>query len=166
MSWTASSILLSCATFNTSGSLLSHSFFPLLLYHSCMGCLEYIYTTIGGLSSKCEECLAVRSQFDSDHGVDFLRLHVANSRPLCDRFLRFIVRCFLLKKNNAALHLMNAVFMLDVATALYGRLIARWRHSRWCYHCGKGPCFYSTRGPTGSLLVGNITKNSRWSCES
>ena len=26
-----------------------------------------IYTTIGELSSKFEECLAVRSQFDSDH---------------------------------------------------------------------------------------------------
>ena len=36
---------------------------------------------------------------------------------------------------------------------LYGRLIARWRHGRWCHRCGKGPCFYSTRGPTGSLLV-------------
>ena len=36
---------------------------------------------------------------------------------------------------------------------LYGRLIATWRHGRWCHCCGKGPCFYSTRGPTGSLLV-------------
>ena len=27
----------------------------------------------------------------------------------------------------------------------YGRLIARWRHGRWCHHCGKGPCFYSNR---------------------
>ena len=76
-----------------------------------------IYTTIiGELSSKCEEFLVMRSQFDSDHGV-----HVANPRPLCDRFLHFIVRCFLRKKNNAALHFMpcmNAVFALDVATAL------------------------------------------------
>ena len=30
-----------------------------------------IYTTIGGLSSKFDEFLAGRSQFDSDHGVDF-----------------------------------------------------------------------------------------------
>ena len=29
----------------------------------------------------------------------FLRLHVANPRPLCDRFLRFIVRCFLRGEN-------------------------------------------------------------------
>ena len=70
-----------------------------------MSC-QTIYTTIGGLSSKFEEFLAVRSQFDSDHGVDFSRLHVANPLPLCDRFLRFIVRCFLRKIiiNNAAFH--------------------------------------------------------------
>ena len=30
-----------------------------------------IYTTIAGLSSKFDEFLAVRSQFDSDHGVGF-----------------------------------------------------------------------------------------------
>ena len=36
---------------------------------------------------------------------------------------------------------------------LYGRLIARWRHGRWCHRCEKGPCFYSTRVPTGCLLV-------------
>ena len=65
---------------------------------------RYYCTTIGGLSSKFEEFLAVRSQFDSDHGVDFSRLHVANPQPLCDSFLRFIVRCFLRKIiiNNAA----------------------------------------------------------------
>ena len=34
-------------------------------------CLLQIYTTVGGLSSKFDEFLAVRSQFDSDHGVDF-----------------------------------------------------------------------------------------------
>ena len=27
----------------------------------------------------------------------FMRLHVANPRPFCDRFLRFIVLCFLRK---------------------------------------------------------------------
>ena len=32
----------------------------------------------------------------------------------------------------------------DGAGSSHGRLIARWRHGR---------CFYSTRGPTGSLLV-------------
>ena len=36
---------------------------------------------------------------------------------------------------------------------LYGRLIGRWRHGKWCHLCGKGLCFHSTRGPTGSLLV-------------
>ena len=36
----------------------------------------YIDTTIGGLSSKFEEFLAARSQFDSDHGIVF-------STPTC-----------------------------------------------------------------------------------
>ena len=27
---------------------------------------------------------------------------------------------------------------------LYGRLIARWRHCRWCHRYGKGSCFNST----------------------
>ena len=54
-----------------------------------------IYTTIGELSSKFYEFLAGRSQFDSDHVVDFfMRLHIANPRPLCDIFFRFIVLRF------------------------------------------------------------------------
>ena len=66
-----------------------------------------IYTTIGyvspksfltNLSSKFDRFLAVRSQFDTYHRVDFLRIHVANPRPL-DRFVRFIVLCFLREKN-------------------------------------------------------------------
>ena len=65
-----------------------------------VGDLKHIYTTIGGPSSKFDEFLAGRSQFDSDHGVDFLRLHLANPRPLCDRFLRFIVLCFLRRKKK------------------------------------------------------------------
>ena len=32
--------------------------------------IRVIYTTIGELSSKFDEFLAARSQFDSDHGVD------------------------------------------------------------------------------------------------
>ena len=36
---------------------------------------------------------------------------------------------------------------------LYGRLIARWRHGRWCHRCGKGPCFYSTHGHKGYILI-------------
>ena len=39
------------------------------------------------LSAKFDQFLAARSQFDSDHRVDFsLRLHLANPQPLCDRF--------------------------------------------------------------------------------
>ena len=36
---------------------------------------------------------------------------------------------------------------------LYDRLIARWRHGRWCHRYGKDSCINSTRGYTGSLLV-------------
>ena len=65
---------------------------------------HHIYTTIGELSSKFEEFLAVLSQFDSDHGIDFSVptwcLSVIFVRP----FLCFIVLCFLREKiiNNAA----------------------------------------------------------------
>ena len=34
----------------------------------------FIYTTIGVPSSKFDEFLAVQTQFDSDHGVDFSTL--------------------------------------------------------------------------------------------
>ena len=77
-------------------------------------------------------------------------------RDLCATAFCVLLSGFLRKNNNnAALHFMprmKTVFALDVATAL-GTLIARWRHCRWCHHCGNGPCLYSTRGPTGSLLV-------------
>ena len=49
--------------------------------------LLIIYTTIGGLSSKFEKCVAVRSQFDSDHGVDF-------STPTCCQSTTFVRRLF------------------------------------------------------------------------
>ena len=48
-----------------------------------------------------------------------------------------------------------------IVPPLYGRLIARWRHGRWCHRCGKEPCFYPTRGPTGSLLVMSKTRISK-----
>ena len=57
-----------------------------------------IYTTIGEPSSKCDEFLAARSQFESDMSSICLRLYLANPPPLCDRFLRFIVLCFFTKK--------------------------------------------------------------------
>ena len=87
----------------------------------------------------------------------FMRLHVANPRPSCDRFLRFIVRCFSRKKNNnnnpanhnAALHFMvrvNAVFAFS-ATAL--RQINRQMATL---------LWYINRGPTGSLLVDTMSK--------
>ena len=39
----------------------------LLIVSNMPPLVVYIYTTIGELSSKFEECLAVQSQFDSDH---------------------------------------------------------------------------------------------------
>ena len=78
---------------------------------------------MGELSSKCEEFLTVRRNSTALMASIFLRLYVDNPRPLCEGFLRFIVRFFLRQIiiNNAALHFMprmNAVFTLDVATAL------------------------------------------------
>ena len=48
-----------------------------------------IYTTIGGLSSKCEEFLAGQSQFDCDHGVEF-------SAPTCCQSATFVRPLFAL----------------------------------------------------------------------
>ena len=61
------------------------------------------------LSSKFDVFLAGRSQFDSDHGA-YMRIHVANPRSL-DRFLHFIVLCFLRKKviNNVAFRQMRCL---------------------------------------------------------
>ena len=42
-----------------------------------------IYTTIGEPSSKFDEFLDVRSQFDSDHGVNFLYAYMLPIRDLC-----------------------------------------------------------------------------------
>ena len=45
--------------------------------------VQDIYTTIGGLSSIFEDFLAVRSQFDCDHGVNF-------SAPTCCQSATFV----------------------------------------------------------------------------
>ena len=62
---------------------------------------ELTYTTIGGLSSKFDKFLAVRSQFDSDHGVDFSAPRFCQSstfvRPL---FVFYCPLFFMEKKNN------------------------------------------------------------------
>ena len=87
----------------------------------------YIHTTIGGLSSKCEEFLAGRSKFDSDHGVGFAAPTCCQSATFLRPLFGFYCPLFFYGKNsNAALHFkprMDAVFALDVATAL--RLINR-----------------------------------------
>ena len=55
-------------------------------------------TTIGEPSSTFDEFLACVRNSTAIMASIFLRLHLANPRPLCDRFLRFIVLCFLRKK--------------------------------------------------------------------
>ena len=61
-----------------------------------------IDTTTGELSSKFDEFLPGGRNSTVIMTSIFLCLHLANPRPLCDRFLRFIVLCFLRKKNNVA----------------------------------------------------------------
>ena len=136
--------------------------------------LTRIYTTIGGPSSKFDKFLAARSQFDAvairqrSWRRFFYASILPNPLPLCDRFLRFIVLFFLRKKNCAAfrhrhgdvyaarlmvLRIRSIALLRTMMQPLYGRLIARWRHGRWCHRYGKGSCFNSTRGHTGYILV-------------
>ena len=58
-----------------------------------------IYTTIGELSSKCEEFLAERSQVDSDHGFDFFAHTCCQSATLGPLFA-FYCPLFFREKNN------------------------------------------------------------------
>ena len=131
------------------------------MHHALTQGVTLIYTTIGELSSKDYVFLAERSQFDSDHGVDlyaptccqsvtFVRPLFAFYCPLCftKKILnnvafrhRPLTRCLRCATDGSA-KLINCA--ARTAGSSHGRLIARWRHGR---------CFYSTRGPTGSLVV-------------
>ena len=42
-----------------------------------------MYTTIGGSSSKFDDILAERSQFDMDHSVDFMYAYILPILYLC-----------------------------------------------------------------------------------
>ena len=68
-----------------------------------------IYTTTGGPSSTFDEFLAVRSQFDSDHGIDF-------SMPTSCQSATFVFYCtlFFTEKNQIMQHFVTdaAMFML------------------------------------------------------
>ena len=69
------------------------------LHGSCVeNCI--IYTTIGELSSTFDVFLTCDRNSTAIMASIFLRLHVANPRPLCDRFWRFIVLCFFTTKIN------------------------------------------------------------------
>ena len=131
----------------------------------------HIYTTIGEPSSKVDEFLAVRSQFDSDHGVDFSTATCCQSatfvRPLFALYCTLVFLRKIIINNAAFRHRRGDVYAARVkvlrnryialreqmVSPLYGRLIARWRHDRWCHRYGKGSCFNSTLGHTGSLLA-------------
>ena len=74
----------------------------------------------------------------------FMRLHVANSRPLCERFLRFIVLCFLRKQiiNNAVFRYRRYVYAARLM-GLRNRSIAL--RERWCH---RSTADYSLDGDT------------------
>ena len=99
---------------------------------------------LGELSSTFDEFLAVRSNSTAIMASICMRLHVANTRPLCDRFLRFNYCPFFFTKkiiNNVAFrHILRCLccsFRIDVATALRQiRLIAGWRNGRCRAECG------------------------------
>ena len=59
-----------------------------------------IYTTIRELSSKFDEFLAVRSQFDSDHGVDFSAPTFCQSATFMQPLFAFYCPLFFTKNNN------------------------------------------------------------------
>ena len=65
-----------------------------------VGDLKHIYTTIGGQSSKFDEFLAARSQFDGDHGVDFSTPTSCQSATFVRPLFAFYCTLFFTKNNN------------------------------------------------------------------
>ena len=103
-----------------------------------------------------EKWLAITAKFDTSSRAVAIRQRSCRRflpiRDLCaTASLRFIVLCFFTKTiiNNAAFRHRRG----DVYAARLMDLRNRWRHGRWCPRYGKGSCFNSTRGHTGSLLV-------------
>ena len=74
-----------------------------------------IYTTIGGLSSKFDKFLAARSQFDSDHGVDFSTPTSCQSSTFVRPLFAFYCPVFFTKKiiNNAVFRHRRDVYTAD-----------------------------------------------------
>ena len=76
-------------------------------------CIEkHIYTTIGELSSKFDEFLAVRSQFDSDHGVDFFAPTCCQSATFVRTLFAFYCPFFSEKKKKKWHFATDAMFTL------------------------------------------------------
>ena len=61
---------------------------------------RFIYTTIGELSSKIDKFLAIRSQFDSDHGVDFSASTCCQSSTFVRPLFAFYCPLFFTKKTK------------------------------------------------------------------
>ena len=96
-------------------------------YHEACEVTIYLYyyrrAVRKNLSSKFDEFLAVQSQFDSDHGVDFYA-HTCCQSTIFGPLFAFYCPLFFTKKiiNNVAFRprrvVYATVFALDVATAL------------------------------------------------
>ena len=77
------------------------------------GIIIYTTSTIGGLSSKCEEFLAERSQFDSDHGVIFYAPTCCQSATFVRPLFAFYCPLFLYDKKKIMWHFAtDAMFTL------------------------------------------------------
>ena len=61
---------------------------------------SHIYTTIGELSSKFDEFLAVQSQFDSDHGINFYAPTCCQSATFVRPLFAFYCPLFFTGKNH------------------------------------------------------------------
>ena len=59
-----------------------------------------IYNTKGDMSSTCDEFLALESQFDSDHGVDFSAPTFCPSATFVRPLFAFYCPMFFTEKNN------------------------------------------------------------------
>ena len=96
------------------------------------------------LSSKFDEFLSGRSQFDTDHRVDFYA-HTCCQSAIFGPLFAFYCPLFFTKKtnlqcrNSPQMRFLRCSFRVDVATALRKvRLIARWQNGRSiaAFECG------------------------------
>ena len=82
-----------CSKYPISDRYFNRKYYGLLMF-----CPRYSYSTIGELSSKCDEFLALRSQFDSDYGVHFSAPTCCQSATLVRPLFTFYCPLFFMKK--------------------------------------------------------------------